>query len=466
MSYGIVTTQGAFDNNVTNSIFLSDVSNASAVAANSRITLRWSDPEDVLHEGVKIAEWANTIVVRKEGSVPQHRQDGTTVLVSNIRNFYSTNGWVDAHVMNGITYYYRFFPCSTDSSYTDGIAVSARPAAHTLDVPTIIGTYTYTGENITPTIEGFDGQALTKFGDLSAINAGTYSITFKLISNEYIWSDGTYEDKTVSWVINKADNNLVLSAESGTVTYGEFREISVTSNPSGGLLSVESSDKNYVDADIVDDTKIRLSCRRVSSSPVILTVHSAETVNYKAGSAIYTVTTAKAAGRITATVSSIILSKTENSKEFKFSRLGTGNVIIVVNNSQCVSIDKLYERMTEEELNEYNGSLLLRIRAIETGNARDQGEIAISVAADSNYTAASLTIPVTVQRYKTMTIKIDQSNSNPETCCTYADDAVGMLPGSYEWDEWFGEYPCLLGGGLKKLNLTPTITLKTLTVAA
>ena len=445
---------------------LNDVTDAVATALTQSVELNWSDPNDLIYEGATLLSWAGTLVVRKEGSSPTNYTDGTVVLDSKERNAYNTTAYKDTGLTNGVVYYYSFFPYTSDENYTTGTTVSARPAALTVDIPTVTDTYTYTGENITPTIEGFDGQALTKFGDLSAINAGTYSITFKLISNEYIWSDGTYEDKTVSWVINKADNNLVLSAESGTVTYGEFREISVTSNPSGGLLSVESSDKNYVDADIVDDTKIRLSCKKVSSSSVILTVHSAETVNYKAGSAIYTVTTAKAAGRITATVSSIILSKTENSKEFKFSRLGTGNVIIVVNNSQCVSIDKLYERMTEEELNEYNGSLLLRIRAIETGNARDQGEIAISVAADSNYTAASLTIPVTVQRYKTMTIKIDQSNSNPETCCTYADDAVGMLPGSYEWDEWFGEYPCLLGGGLKKLNLTPTITLKTLTVAA
>lgn len=52
----------------------------------------------------------------------------------------------------------------------------------------------------------------------------------------------------------------------------------------------------------------------------------------------------------------------------------------------------------------------------------------------------------TPQSFRVMTLKIDQNNSNPETCCTYHDDAVGMTPGSEEWDDFFGHYPCLLKG--------------------
>lgn len=53
----------------------------------------------------------------------------------------------------------------------------------------------------------------------------------------------------------------------------------------------------------------------------------------------------------------------------------------------------------------------------------------------------------TPQSYRVMTVKIDQNNSNPETCCTYHDDAENMTPGSDEWDEFFGHYPCLLQNG-------------------
>ena len=56
-----------------------------------------------------------------------------------------------------------------------------------------------------------------------------------------------------------------------------------------------------------------------------------------------------------------------------------------------------------------------------------------------------------VEKYhpKVMTVVIDQSNSNPETCITYADDAVGMTSGSSEWDDFFGHYPCLFKNGVE-----------------
>lgn len=57
--------------------------------------------------------------------------------------------------------------------------------------------------------------------------------------------------------------------------------------------------------------------------------------------------------------------------------------------------------------------------------------------------------------YRTMTIKIDQTDSNPETCCTYADNAVGMTVGSDEWDEFFGHYPCLFKDGVEIGRLNP-----------
>ena len=56
---------------------------------------------------------------------------------------------------------------------------------------------------------------------------------------------------------------------------------------------------------------------------------------------------------------------------------------------------------------------------------------------------------------RTMTVVIDQSNSNPETCITYADDAVGMTAGSSEWDDFFGHYPCLFKDGVEVGRLNP-----------
>lgn len=57
--------------------------------------------------------------------------------------------------------------------------------------------------------------------------------------------------------------------------------------------------------------------------------------------------------------------------------------------------------------------------------------------------------------YKVMTVKIDLNNSNPETSCTYHDDAVGMTPRSEEWDEFFGHYPCWIKAGKEILKVNP-----------
>lgn len=57
--------------------------------------------------------------------------------------------------------------------------------------------------------------------------------------------------------------------------------------------------------------------------------------------------------------------------------------------------------------------------------------------------------------YSIWTVKIDQNNSNSETCCTYADDAIGMTPKSDEWDKLFNMKPCLFKDGLVVGYLNP-----------
>ena len=63
---------------------------------------------------------------------------------------------------------------------------------------------------------------------------------------------------------------------------------------------------------------------------------------------------------------------------------------------------------------------------------------------------------LTVKRAsKIYTVKIDQSNSNPLSCCTYADDAVGMTKGSSDWDDIFGYKPCIMKDGAVVGYLNP-----------
>lgn len=70
-------------------------------------------------------------------------------------------------------------------------------------------------------------------------------------------------------------------------------------------------------------------------------------------------------------------------------------------------------------------------------------------------TDGSQIVSVTPVSQGIYTIKIDQSNSNPLTCCTYADDAVGMTKGSDEWDTIFGYKPCIMKDGVVQGYLNP-----------
>lgn len=70
-------------------------------------------------------------------------------------------------------------------------------------------------------------------------------------------------------------------------------------------------------------------------------------------------------------------------------------------------------------------------------------------------TDGSQIVSVTPAAHKIYTIRIDQSNSNPLTCCTYADDAVGMTKGSSEWDDIFGYKPCIMQDGVVVGYLNP-----------
>lgn len=63
-------------------------------------------------------------------------------------------------------------------------------------------------------------------------------------------------------------------------------------------------------------------------------------------------------------------------------------------------------------------------------------------------------IPTSIT-YKTMTVQIDMTNSDPETALIYADDAEGMAPGDSSWDTFFGHYPVLFKNGTEVGKLNP-----------
>lgn len=274
-------------NVATSIIKLEDVSGASISVSTNNATLMWSDPSDVVVSGVLLATWSGTKVVRKAGSAPASISDGTVVLDNKVRNQYSSSGFTDTGLTYDTTYYYRFFPYSTDGAITDGRSLTATPTRTVIqNVPSQSGTMTYDGTQQTATFSNFDSSQLDVTGN-TGTNAGTYTAEFTP-KNGYCWSDTTTTAKQVTWEIGKATGSLTLDKISisldTTTLYSD-----VTISPVGdGELSVSSSDTSVATVGNIVNNVFRVSAEDAGNATV--TVSMTESSNYTSATATLPVT--------------------------------------------------------------------------------------------------------------------------------------------------------------------------------
>ena len=73
----------------------------------------------------------------------------------------------------------------------------AKPAAAAI-------TFTYDGNAKTLSVANYDSNVMTQSGTVTAVNAGEYSVVYHLKdSTEFQWEDGTTDDVTIAWVIER-----------------------------------------------------------------------------------------------------------------------------------------------------------------------------------------------------------------------------------------------------------------------
>jgi len=81
------------------------------------------------------------------------------------------------------------------------VTVKINPIA--LAVPTTSSSFTFNGENQTIELDNFNSQLMAVSGNTQK-NAGDYSAVVSLLDKvNYVWADGTTEDKQISWGIEK-----------------------------------------------------------------------------------------------------------------------------------------------------------------------------------------------------------------------------------------------------------------------
>lgn len=132
---------------------------------------------------------------------------------------------------------------NTDNyEWTDGTTTSVSLTWHitpiTLTKPTISGgPFTYDGNVKSVKINGFDANTMNR-EQYSATNAGTYTARVSLKDKEnYTWADGTTNDVTYSWTINKRQLTIP-TANPASYTY-TGSAISVTfTNPDSAHITL------------------------------------------------------------------------------------------------------------------------------------------------------------------------------------------------------------------------------------
>lgn len=92
------------------------------------VQIKWTDPADISTNEPAPAEWAGTVVVRKEGSAPLHRWDGDLIVDSTTRDQYASSALIDNTLDISKNYYYGIFPYDTKGDYrfTKTILVSSQ----------------------------------------------------------------------------------------------------------------------------------------------------------------------------------------------------------------------------------------------------------------------------------------------------------------------------------------------------
>ena len=156
--------------------------------------------------------------------------------------------------------------------------------AHTFQLPYISGTYTYTGASQTAQIVGYYSNFMTKTGDLSATNAGSYSITLTLTDTENCqWSDGTTAPKVLPWSIAKAalpkptlnPSTVKFNPDFTTTTSAVVRA-------GDGAITAVSSDSNLVSVSVSGTTITLTALDTSTDTSATVTVTVAEGTNYLA----------------------------------------------------------------------------------------------------------------------------------------------------------------------------------------
>lgn len=214
------------------------------------VGLTWQDPNDVVIDGITVAKWKTTKVMRKIGEYPKHEEDGQVATVSGVRNQYETTPFNDIGLTNGTEYYYSLFPITEDDVVTisETQRITGTPADSRIYGVEIDETNTNpeTAVVYTDDAVGFTPASSGSWGSWETVVKNDFLIKPCVLNNPagtvnyYLkYDDYTKKEDNSTSTLTGADGDVMV--EFGTALYWKFTR-------TGSKLKIQLSTKTFTGA--------------------------------------------------------------------------------------------------------------------------------------------------------------------------------------------------------------------------
>ena len=384
------------------------VTNIATLASSEKAYIKWTDPKDIVVEGVMLAEWGGTTLVRKAGSIPTNQRDGTVILSSTVRDEYTSTYFCDSGLVNNETYYYKFFPFTTGGTYTNDEEneFSIIPTAQVEGIEnwkvTDITASTEAGDgkiNITWTdpaesILSSDGMVLATWASTNIIVREVTSVvddgdgivfTHKVTTrNQHVTSPFT-----ITGLVNGTEYIISILPETvgGGICYDESQKvvgianrITITEEPIQSNSLTYTGNTQSPTWDNLDSDKVTIGGVLVGVNAGTYEATFVPNTDYRwddgsteAKAVNWAI--AKTEGSVSLSATSIALNSSTKTATFTVTRAGDGDITITSSNTGVATVSFSGDTVTVSSVNDTSGSATITVSVAEGTNYKDASTV-------------------------------------------------------------------------------------------
>lgn len=225
-----------------------------------------------------------------------------------------------------------------------------------------------------------DGLGYTLTGTSKAIDAGTYTAKATLTSN-YIWSDGTIEDKTLEWTISPYTITVFWSGNTSFV-YDGLAKAPIVSSPIAGLRNEKVNIS-------VDGAKVNVGTDYIATAYISSVTDGQENINN------YKLTNDKKMFSITKAIPKLTLSAESGKAAFEVvnsftvTSTAAGTLSVITSAPEYISIVEGNGATVAKD-----GAVTIKYKGIKAMNSAETISIVFTPTDTLNYQSASATYTV------------------------------------------------------------------------